>query len=262
MMRSLTTAASGMIAQQTNLDTIANNLANVNTTAFKTQRSEFQDLVYQTIRASGAATSGSFSTPSAIQVGLGSKFTTNLQMMTQGAMLQTGNPLDIAIQGDGFFKVQMPDGSDAYTRDGSFKRDANGLLVTSDGYHLSPEITVPAGATSISVSPNGAVSAILPGSGEPTLLGNITLTRFTNPNGLTRLGQNLYQQGGGSGTGTDGAPGADGNGTLAAGFLEGSNVQIVDEMVRMITAQRAYEINSKAITTSDEMLQTVNQLKR
>ena len=251
-----------MIAQQTNLDTISNNLANVNTTAFKTQRSEFQDIVYQTLRASGAATSGSISTPSAIQVGLGSKFTTNMQVMTQGAMLQTGNALDIAIQGDGFFKVQMPDGSDAYTRDGSFKRDASGVVVTSDGYHLSPEITVPEGATSISVSPGGAVTAVLPGASDPTTLGNITLTQFTNPGGLTRLGQNLYAAGGGSGTGTDGAPGANGNGTLASGFLEGSNVQIVDEMVRMITAQRAYEINSKAITTADEMLQTVNQLKR
>jgi flagellar basal-body rod protein FlgG len=261
MLRSLNSAASGMIAQQTNMDTIANNLANVNTTGFKAQRAEFQDIVYQTLRASGAQGSNGTTTPSPVQIGLGTRFSTNLQEMTQGAMLSTGNPLDIAIQGDGFFKIEMPDGTDAYTRDGSFKPDANGNIVTTDGYKLVPNITITPGTAALSVSPTGAVSGTKPGDSTPTEFGTITLTRFTNPAGLTRLGQNLYQAGGASGEAEDVAPGTNNVGTLGSGFLEGSNVQIVEEMVRMITAQRSYEINSKAITTSDQMLQTVNQLK-
>jgi len=251
-----------MIAQQINLDTISNNLANVNTTGFKAQRSQFQDIVYQTLQASGAQGANSITTPSPVQVGLGTRFSTNLQDMAQGAMIATGNPLDLAIQGSGFFKVQMPDGGYAYTRDGSFQTDANGVVVTSDGYHVMPEITIPSGATSLSVNANGVVTCVESGNSTPTQLGTLTLSTFTNPSGLTRLGQNLYQAGAGSGDATDNNPGAGGSGTIAAGFTEGSNVQIVSEMVNMITAQRAYEINSKAITTSDEMLQTVNQLKQ
>ncbi len=262
MIRSLTTAATGMVAQQLNLDTISNNLANVNTTGFKSQRAEFQDMVYQTFRSSGASSGTSVSAPLALQVGLGSRFSASSVSTAQGPLNNTGNPFDLAIQGEGFFQVQRVDGSTAYTRDGSFKRDANGLLVTSDGYHVQPEITIPEGATSLSIAPNGTVSAILPGTSEPQTLGQITLATFTNPGGLTRIGQNLFMAGGASGDPKVGNPGDNGSGSLQTGFLEGSNVQVVDEMVRMITAQRSYEINSKAIQTADEMLSTINGLKR
>lgn len=251
-----------MVAQQLNLDTISNNLANVNTTGFKSQRAEFQDMVYQTFRSSGASSGGSTSAPLALQVGLGSRFSANSVNNSQGPLNSTGNPTDLAIQGEGFFQVQRPDGSTAYTRDGSFKRDADGILVTSDGYHLLPEITIPEGATSVSISPTGAVSAVLPGQNDPQSLGQITIATFTNPSGLTRIGQNLYTSGGASGDPKVGNPGDTGAGTVQSGFLEGSNVQVVDEMVRMITAQRSYEINSKAIQTADDMLNTINGLKR
>ncbi len=262
MIRSLTTAATGMVAQQLNLDTISNNLANVNTTGYKSQRAEFQDMVYQTFRSSGAASGSSTSAPLAMQVGLGSRFSANSINNAQGPLSNTGSPLDMAIQGNGFFQVQMPDGTTAYTRDGSFKQDANGLVVTSDGYHLIPEITIPTGASSVSISAGGAVSAVLAGQNEPTSLGQITTATFTNPGGLTRIGQNLYQSGGASGDPKVGNPGDAGSGSVQSGFLEGSNVQVVEEMVRMITAQRSYEINSKAIQTADEMLQTINGIKR
>ncbi|MBI1755741.1 MAG: flagellar basal-body rod protein FlgG [Fimbriimonas ginsengisoli] len=262
MIRTLTTAGAGMIAQQTNLDTIANNLANVNTVGFKSLRAEFQDMVYQTLRGSGAASGASSSTPTALQVGLGSRFSATSVTAGVGPMQTTGNPLDVAIQGEGFFQVQRADGTLAYTRDGSLKRDATGLLVTSDGFHVIPEVTIPSGATAVSIAPTGVVTAVLPGQSEPQQLGQITIATFSNPAGLTRMGQNLFQAGGGSGDAKVGNPGDNGSGTLQSGFLEGSNVQVVEEMVRMITAQRAYEINSKAIQTADEMLSTINNLKR
>lgn len=262
MMRSLNTSGTGMVAQQYNLDTIANNLANVNTTAFKNVRAEFSDIFYQTFKAAGASNGGNSRQPIALQVGLGARFSASSTNFANGALQPTGNPLDFAINGDGFFQVEMPDGQVGYTRDGSFKRDVTGLMVTSEGYPLQPAITVPAGSTAISVSEGGVVSAILPGQNEPQELGTITLALFANPAGLTRVGQNIYLAGAASGEAQAVNPSEQGSGRLQSGFLEGSNVQVVEEMVRMIMAQRAYEINSKAIMTADEMLSILNALKR
>jgi flagellar basal-body rod protein FlgG len=261
MMRALNTAGAGMVAQQMNLDVIANNLANVNTTAFKQQRAEFQDMMYQTFRSSGAATGSDSSVPQAAQIGLGARFTASASSFAQGSVITSGNPLDLSIQGDGFFQI-VKDGQTLFTRDGSFKLDSNGQIVTSDGYPLEPSIQVPAGTTNITISPQGSVDGLLPGSATPQNLGNITLATFPNPAGLTRVGQNLYASGGGSGDATVVTPGSDGAGQVQAYSLEASNVQIVEEMVRMITAQRAYEINSKAIQTADDMLGVLNNLKR
>ncbi len=251
-----------MIAQQTNLDVIANNLANVNTTGFKNQRAEFQDLIYQTYRASGSTVAGAFSLPQAAQIGLGVRFAATSSSFDQGSMMNTGNPFDMAINGNGFFRVNLPDGTAGFTRDGSFSPDANGLLVSKDGYPLEPQITVPAGTQAVTIATDGTVTGLVPGNEEPTILGNVTLTMFTNPAGLTRMGQNLFKPGGASGEAQDVTPGTSGAGILAQRFLEGSNVQIVEEMVRMITAQRSYEINSKAVMTADDMLGVLNQLKR
>ena len=262
MMRALITAGTGMVAQQTNLDVIANNLANVNTTASKAQRAEFHDLMYQSLTASGAEQSGTVRAPMSKQVGLGTMFAANASNFTQGAMLSTGNPFDIAITGDGFIPVTTGDGSTAYTRDGSLKRTADGTLVTSDGYEIQPQITVPANATAFNISPTGNVSCTVPGEDQPRLLGTIQLALFPNMSGLTRAGQNLYKSGGASGEAQLVNPSEDGAGTLQGGYLEGGNVSLVEEMVRMITAQRAYEINSKAIQTADDMLSVLNQLKR
>ena len=254
MMRALNTAGTGMVAQQMNLDTISNNLANVNTTGFKEQRAEFQDMVYQTFRASGASAGGSGAAPQAAQIGLGSRFSASATNFAIGTMQPSGDPTHLAINGDGFFQVTLPDGSTAYTRDGTFALDSAGQLVTADGY--------PTGATALSISQTGTVSATLPGQDDPTELGTIQLVMFSNPAGLTRVGQNLYRAGGGSGDPVTVTPGDQGSGTINQGFIEGSNVQVVEEMVRMITAQRAYEINSKAIQTADDMLSILNNLKR
>ena len=251
-----------MVAQQFNLDTIANNLANVNTTAFKQQRAQFQDLVYQTFRASGASGGGTANTPQAAQVGLGSRFAATSTNFSMGTMQPSGDPLHMAINGDGFFQITMPDGTAAYTRDGSFAVDSEGQVVSADGYLLEPNITIPAGARAISISQTGTISAILPGQNEPEDIGNVQIVTFSNPAGLTRVGQNLYIAGGGSGTPTTSTPGDQGAGMINQYFLEGSNVQVVEEMVNMIIAQRAYEINSKAIQTSDDMLSILNNLKR
>ena len=262
MMRALNTAATGMVAQQYNLDTIANNLANVNTTAFKQQRAEFQDLVYQTFRASGANSGGSARTPQAAQIGLGSRFAATSTSFSMGTIESSGEPMHMAISGQGFFQIAMPDGSTAYTRDGSFNIDATGQMVTVDGYLLEPNIVIPESAIAVSISASGNVTAVLPGQDDPSQLGDIQLTMFPNPAGLTRMGQNLYRAGGGSGAPINVTPGEQGSGTVSQYFLEGSNVQIVEEMVRMIIAQRAYEINSKAIQTADDMLGILNNLKR
>lgn len=250
-----------MIAQQFNLDVIANNLANVNTTGFKQQRAEFQDLLYQSYRASGATTAGEARAPEAQQLGLGVKFAGNSTNFNYGAPQQTGDPYNLAIIGNGFFQVQK-NGESYYTRDGTFKLDSTGKLVNADGYALQPEITVPAGATSISISNNGAVVATVAGQNDPVPIGDLQLTVFANPAGLTRVGQNLFQPGGASGEARTVTPGTEGAGELTQGFVEGSNVQIVEEMVRMILAQRAYETNSKAIQTADDMLAVTNNLKR
>ncbi len=262
MMRSLNTAGTGMVAQQFNLDVIANNLANINTTSFKQQRAEFQDLMYQTFKASGVTSGAGTVNPVALQVGLGSTFSANAINFGPGPLQATGNALDVAINGEGFFQIQRADGQLAYTRDGSFKTDANGLLVTSDGYPVIPEITIPSGAIAVNISISGSISGILPGTNEPTELGQLQLATFSNPAGMTRIGQNAYIPGGSSGEASVVNPGEGGAGDLRSRFLEGSNVQVVEEMVRMILAQRAYEINSKAIQTADDMLGQLNQLKR
>ena len=262
MMRALNTAGTGMLAQQTNLDVIANNLANVNTTGFKSQRAEFQDLMYQTFRASGAGTGGSGQLPQSTQIGLGTRFASTASMFTQGSMTLTGISTNMAVIGEGFFPVQLPGGNLAYTRDGSFSTDSNGLLVTSDGYQVDPGVTIPQGASAITISGTGLITAILPGNNDATEIGQIQLARFSNPAGLTRSGQNLFLAGGASGEAIVGNPGDEGMGQIQQGYVEGSNVQVVEEMVKMIVTQRAYEINSKAIQTSDEMLSILNSLKR
>ncbi len=262
MMRSLYTAATGMQAQQLNMDVIANNLANVNTVGFKKSRADFQDLLYQEMRPAGAAVAQGATSPTGLEVGLGVKPGSTETMFDQGTLQNTGNNLDVAIEGDGFYKVLLPDGTNGYTRDGAFKRDVQGKLVNSDGFAIQPEITVPADATSIAIGKDGSVNITRGGSNTPEQIGKITLTRFSNPAGLLHLGGNNFQETPASGSPTDGTPGQAGFGQLAQGTLEMSNVQIVQEMVNMITAQRAYEVNSKAIQTSDEMLQTANQLRR
>ncbi|GMV90046.1 MAG: flagellar basal body rod protein FlgG [Chthonomonas sp.] len=261
MIRSLNTAATGMVAQQHNLDVIAHNLANVNTTGFKQQRAEFQDLMYQTLRASGSIQAGDVRSPQALQVGLGTKFTASATSFLEAPLIPTNNPLDLAIRGKGFFQVTRPDGSVAYTRDGSFKVNAEGVL-TYNGDPVEPRITIPADARDVTIAPNGTVEGKIGTSQDPENFGQVQIVMFANPAGLTRLGGNLFVAGGGSGDPQPSTPGENGSGSLESGFLEGSNVQIVEEMVRMILAQRAYEINSKAIQTADDMLGVLNNLKR
>ncbi len=257
---SLYSAATGMEAQQLNLNTIANNLANVNTAGFKRSKIEFQDLMYQKPRSSGAESSGGNIIPTGIEIGNGSRVGATSKEFTQGQLTQSGEKLDVAIQGDGFFEVQRPDGTIAYTRDGNFKLNASGQVVTSDGLPiLSGFQTVPTGTTSISIAENGEVT--LEGSGGSQTF-RLSMTRFANPAGLKSLGSNLYEETKASGTPEQGNPGEQGYGTVMQGYLEGSNVNIVEEMVNLIVAQRAYEINSKSIQTSDEMLQNVAQMKR
>ena len=251
-----------MVAQQLNLDVISNNLANANTTGFKHQRAEFQDLIYQTVQAGGTSAGQNLRTPGGIQYGLGATNSATANDFAQGASLNTNNPLDIMIVGEGFFRVLRPDGTFAYTRDGSFKRDASGLVVTSAGYPLQPPITIPANAVSVTIGKDGTVEATIAGDSVPQRIEQITLAVFPNAAGLTRAGGNLWTESAASGAPNVVTPETDGAGGIMAGYLEGSNVSVVEEMVRMISAQRAYEINSKAIQTSDDMLQTLNTLKR
>lgn len=262
MIRSLWTAATGMEAQQLNMDVIANNLANVNTTGFKKSRVDFQDLLYQTIRAAGAPEAEGTRVPTGIQVGLGSRPASVQKIMTQGDVQATGNQLDVVIEGDGFFQVMLPSGTYGYTRDGSFKIDGDGRLVTSDGYTIWPEITIPREATNVSIGPNGAVSVKVDGETEPRELGDLKLVKFQNPAGLVNVGRNLMAQSAASGEPSEDVPGQNGLGTLSQGFLEMSNVKVVEEMVNLIVAQRAYEVNAKSIQTADEMLGIANQLRR
>jgi flagellar basal-body rod protein FlgG, Gram-negative bacteria len=262
MMRALWTAGTGMAAQQANIDTISNNLANVSTTGFKKARSDFQDLMYQTIRTPGASSGPDTILPTGVQVGHGVRQVATQKIYTQGSLEATGNALDIAIQGDGFFQVTMPDGTIGYTRDGAFKKDDQGRVVTSEGYPIEPQITIPANSTDLNVSSDGIVTATVPGQTQPQELGQIQVARFINPAGLLSLGQNLLQETAASGTPVVGNPGEDGAGTLVDKYVEMSNVQVVEEMVNMIVAQRAYEINSKAITTCDDMLSQAASLKR
>ncbi len=262
MIRSLFTAATGMAAQQLNIDVITNNLANVNTAGFKKSRVQFQDLLYQTLKPAGVADAQGAQVPTGIQIGLGTRPAGVQKIFTQGDFQQSSSPLDLVVEGDGFFQVQMPNGETAYTRAGQFNIDGQGRLVTSDGYALTPEIAIPAEATSVSVGSDGTVSVMLPGQSAPQEIGNIQLAKFANPAGLMNLGRNLFTVSAASGEPVVDTPGMNGLGTLASQMVEMSNVNVVEEMVNMITAQRAYEINSKAIQTSDEMLSTANNLRR
>lgn len=260
MIRALWTAATGMESQQTNMDVIANNLANVNSAGFKKSRADFQDILYQTIKVAGAASGEGLETPTGVQIGLGSRVAAVQKIFTTGDIQQTGNDLDLAVEGSGFFQVTMPNGDEAYTRAGAFKKDGTGRIVTSEGYPLFPEIIIPENATQISIGQFGAVEVFLDGEKTPTQVGTIELTRFSNPAGLSALGHNLYGETPTTGAPASGIPGENGFGILAQGYLEGSNVSIMEEMVNMIAGQRAYEINSKAIKTADEMLQITNNL--
>jgi len=262
MMRALWTAGTGMIAQQANIDVISNNLSNVSTTGFKKSRTDFQDLMYQTIRQAGASTGPDTQVPTGIQVGHGVRQVATQKIYTQGNFQQTGNSLDIAIEGDGFFQITMPDGTIAYTRDGSFKKDSQGRVVTSEGYPLEPQITIPENATEITISADGIVNATVPGQTQTQEIGQIQIARFVNSAGLESIGRNLLKETAASGAAVVTNPGTDGAGTLVQKYLEMSNVQVVEEMVNMIVAQRAYEVNSKAITTADQMLEQANNLKR
>jgi len=251
-----------MEAQQLYMDTISHNLANVNTTGYKRSKIEFQDLMYQTLKEPGIKNSEGEMAPSGIEVGLGVKPGATQRIFEQGSLNQTSNAMDVAIQGEGFYQVTMPDGSMAYTRDGSFKKAADGTIVTTEGYPIAPQISIPDGADQLGISPTGKVSAVLPGKDTSTEIGQIEMARFVNPAGLRALGNNLYGVSDASGEPIVETPGENGMGTLSQGYSEASNVQMVEEMVNMITAQRAYEIVSKSIQVSDEMLQVANNLKR
>jgi flagellar basal-body rod protein FlgG len=260
MIPALRTAASGMQAQQTNIDTIANNLANVNTIGFRRSRAEFADLLYQNLRTPGSQSSASTRVPAGIQIGLGTRLTAVQKLFTQGSLRTTNNPLDLAIQGSGFFQVLLPNGLTAYTRAGNFTANENGQLVTPDGYLLQPQITIPAEAESVTIEADGTVSALQ--QGQTTTLGNIQIATFINPAGLQSRGSNLFVETTASGAPNVGSPGTNQFGTILQNYQESSNVNMVEEMVDMIIAQRAYEASSKAINVSDQMLTTAANLSR
>ncbi|WP_457576585.1 flagellar basal-body rod protein FlgG [Desulfomarina sp.] len=260
MIRSLWTGTTGMHGQQLNIDVIANNLANVSTTGFKKSKADFQDLLYQTMKVPGSQTSTDTESPTGILIGLGVKPAAVTKIFTQGDLILTENELDVAIEGNGFLQIEMPNGNTAYTRAGALKRDSNGRLTNSDGYPILPTITIPDGSRQITISETGIVSALIGDDTVSTELGTLELATFTNPAGLSAIGKNLFEETSASGTAQTGTPGEDGYGTLLQTYLEGSNVNIVEEIANMITTQRAYEINSKTIQTSDEMMQTTNNL--
>ena len=260
MIRSLWIAKTGLEAQQTQMDVIANNLANVSTTGFKKSRAVFEDLLYQNVRQPGAQSSQQTQLPSGLQIGTGVRTVATERIHTQGNPQASGNSRDVMVNGTGFFQVLMPDGATAYTRDGSFQTDANGQLVTSEGFVIQPAITVPTNALSLTVARDGTVSATLPDTIAPSQIGSLQLTTFVNPAGLESKGENLYMETGASGVAQTNTPGTNGAGVLMQGYIETPNVNVAEEMVNMIQTQRAYEINSKAITTSDQMLQKLSQL--
>jgi flagellar basal-body rod protein FlgG len=255
MNAALWAAKTGLDAQQTEMAVISNNLANVNTTGFKQDRAVFEDLLYQNQTQVGADTSQTTQSPSGLSIGTGVQVVSTEKEYSQGSLTQTGNPLDVAVQGQGFFQVQMPDGTLAYTRDGTFQTNAQGQLVTSSGYLVQPGITIPQGAQSVTIGSDGTVSVTLAGQSAPTQIGQLQLANFINPPGLQPIGQNLLVQSAASGSPQTGSPGTNGFGTLSQGELESSNVNVVEELVNMIQTQRAYEMNSKAISTVDQMLQ-------
>ncbi|MEX3956062.1 flagellar basal-body rod protein FlgG [Trinickia sp. EG282A] len=260
MNRSLYIAATGMNAQQAQMDVISNNLSNVSTNGFKGSRAVFQDLIYQTLRQPGANSTQQTELPSGSQVGTGVEQVATERLYTQGNMQQTGNSTDVAINGNGFFQVQMPDGTTAYTRDGGFQKNAQGQLVTASGYQLIPAITIPNNATSLTIGTDGVVSITVAGSTNTQNIGTLQLATFINPAGLESKGQNLFSETASSGTPNVTTPGLNGAGMVQQGYLEASNVNVVQELVNMIETQRAYEINSKAVQTSDQMLQTLSQM--
>ena len=260
MIRSLWIAKTGLDTQQMNIDTISNNLANVSTNGYKRQRPLFEDLLYQTLRQTGANATQQNQIPSGLQLGTGARTVATERIFTQGNLQSTENPLDIAINGQGFFQVLLPDGTIGYTRDGAFQKDSTGVIVTSNGYPLQPQITIPSNAQSLSIGTDGTVSITTPGSAAATQIGQITLANFINPAGLQSQGQNIYLE-----TASSGAPAVNTAGTNALGvlnqfYVETSNVNVAEELVSMIQAQRAFELNSKAVTTSDQMLQRLTQL--
>jgi flagellar basal-body rod protein FlgG len=260
MMRSLNISKTGMEAQQMQLDVVSNNLANVGTNGYKRNHAVFEDLMYQTLRQSGAASSEQTQLPTGLQVGLGVRTVATSRQFSQGNLQQSSNPLDVAVKGSGFFQIQMPDGSTAYTRDGAFQVSSTGQIVTNNGYTVQPGITIPANAQSITIANDGIVNVVVPGQTQPVAVGQIQLATFINPAGLEARGQNLFIETAASGGPTTGAPDANGLGALAQGFVETSNVNVVEELVSMIQTQRAYELNSKAIQTADQMLQRLGQL--
>ena len=262
MLRALYTAASGMNAQQTNIDNVAHNLANVNTTGFKKSRVEFEDLVYQEMRIAGSAASATTEAPVGLEVGLGTRAVATSRNFSSGNLRATQGPLDLAIEGDGFFKISLPNGTEGYTRAGTFHLDAQGLLVTAEGYSVDPQITIPSTATSVSVSKDGIVSATIAGQNASQQLGTLEISTFPNAAGLRPIGGNLFLPTTASGEPESGSPGTDARGTLAQGFVEDSNVSVVEEMVNMIIGQRAYEANSRVVKAADEMLAQVNNLVR
>ena len=261
-MRALSTAATGMAAQQLNVEVISNNIANMNTVGFKRQRAEFQDLLYQNVERAGAQSSSNGNTvPTGIQVGAGVKTGSVYRVMDEGSMTQTGNPLDLAVNGRGYFQVLMPNGDTAYTRAGNLSQNQDGQLVTSEGYLVQPQIAIPQGSTGITVSPTGQVQVSTPGQTAPQVVGQLTLAAFTNEAGLEAMGGNLFKVSGSSGAAVTGNPGDPGFGALMQGYTEASNVDAVTEITALITAQRAYEMNSKVVSAADQMLSTTNQMK-
>ncbi len=263
MIRALWTAAAGMNCQQINVDVIANNLANVNTTGFKRSRVDFQDLLYQTLLTPGTVSSAGAEYPVGMEVGLGARVVTTEKLFSQGDFRETGNPLDLLIEGDGFFQVTLPNGGTGYTRSGSFKLDSQGRLVTSEGWVVFPEVTIPPNAVEVTVGSDGSVSILNGDTGQVEDLGvTIELARFSNPGGLKSIGHSVYVATPASGDAITGTPGTLGLGSLNQGFLEMSNVSVVEEMVNLIAGQRAYEVSSKAIQAADEMLQMSNNVKR
>lgn len=260
MIRSLWIARTGLDAQQTQLDVISNNLANVSTNGFKRSQAVFQDLLYQNLRQPGAQSSQQTQVPTGLQLGTGVRPVSTAHIFTQGNLQKTDNSLDIAVQGSGFFQVLLPDGTTAYTRDGSFQKDNQGQIVTADGNPLQPNITIPANALSITIGTDGTVSITQPGAAATTQVGSIQLATFINPAGLQSIGQNLFLETAASGTPTPNTPGTNGAGAVNQGFVETSNVNVAEELVTMIQTQRAYELNSKVISTSDSMLGRLTQL--
>jgi flagellar basal-body rod protein FlgG len=261
MFRSLHIAATGMAAQETHLEGVANNIANANTNGYKRQRVEFQDLLYQTVRGAGTRTTSASRSPTGIQLGSGVRVVSTSRNFSQGNVMMTGNSMDVAIEGSGFFVVQQADGTPAYTRAGALQKDAEGQLVTTEGHLIDPPVIVPPDALEITIGANGTVSALMTGQPAPVELGQLNLATFVNPAGLHALGRNLFAASAASGEAQSGTPGSDGRGALLQGALERANVDVVEEMIGMIAAQRAYEVNTKVVTTADEMLRSASQMK-